>query len=538
MINRDLSNGDLESICIGGNLLNTKVYVMSHKAFTKPKDSLYVPMHVGRALGEELGYLPDNTGDNISEKNRNYCELTGLYWLWKNATDDIIGICHYRRYFVKDEEFITKEYIEKVLQEYDVIVPTSKCTQYKNIYEHYAQMHNEKDMNICKEVLLEKYPEYEQAFDLCMNTNISCWANMIITKKKIFDTYCEWLFDILFEVERRVDISSYDTFQARIYGYLSERLLRVWLLKNSYKVREEEARMIDPAEADNAEKRIALVYKQFELTLFELTREYQMGHEIDFVDNSPLEVDFHGKIPVFVCWWQGFDEAPELVRRCIESIDRNIPADLAEVHLITLENVGLYITLPEWVIDKFEKGLISMTHLSDILRVGLLYRYGGMWMDATYFVTAPISRAIFEREEFFTLRTRQGLWRADIVQGRWACNCMYAPKHHVLFRYMLNAFYSYWYTRDSLIDYYMIDYLMALAYDHISGVKEMVDHCEYSNPHCFELIKQLNWPYRKTVFDGWCKDTNIFKLSYKVSAQKENLVGQKTIYGYLMDGEG
>ena len=238
--------------------MDTRIYCVTHKQFTPPDMEGYYPLQVGSALCGDLGYLSDNTGDNISEKNKSYCELTGIYWIWKNISCDIVGICHYRRYFVKDEDFLTKEYIEDTLKKYDIIVSHSGGTDKSSLWEHYAANHFEADMNICREVVGDMYPEYLAAFDLCLNCNLFTLGNMMITRKDIFDKYCEWLFPLLEEVERRTDISEYDDFQKRLYGYLAERLLRVWIIANEYKIREEEVRLVDPENRYNDERRIAL----------------------------------------------------------------------------------------------------------------------------------------------------------------------------------------------------------------------------------------------------------------------------------------
>ena len=89
--------------------MNIKIYTMTHKPFKKPDDPVYIPLHVGREISQDLGYMGDNTGEHISDLNPYYGELTGLYWIWKNETEaDIIGICHYRRYFInEDGSFMT-----------------------------------------------------------------------------------------------------------------------------------------------------------------------------------------------------------------------------------------------------------------------------------------------------------------------------------------------------------------------------------------------------------------------------------------------
>lgn len=515
--------------------MDTRIYVMTHKEYVKPEDDMYISMHVGHALGNEFGYLADDTGDNISSKNRNYCELTGMYWLWKNVQCDIVGICHYRRYFVKNEDFITKQYIEEILKAYDLIIPNSGTTQYANNMEHYEKMHSKADMLMCREVVLEKYPEYIGAFDLCMNTNLASLANMVITRKEIFDEYCEWLFDVLFEVERRVDISEYDSFQARIFGYLSERLFRVWLLGKKYRIREEEVQMLNPAEAYNSRKYVNLTYRRVELLVSDLLHQYKNGNYVDLIDLNVEDINFDGKMPVFVCWWQGLEEMPELVKKCVESIDENIPRDISEVHLITLDNYEMYVKFPLWLVEKFKKGIISMTHMSDVLRMSLLYLYGGMWIDATFFVSGSMPREIFTEKDFYTLRFSENVWKSDVVQGRWANNWMRMQKGNVLARYVLNALCFYWFKTDDLIDYFLFDYLIATAYDNIPEVKGMIDSCEYSNPGAYRLVKEMNSLYSKDLYDDIFKDTYMFKLTHKLEFKKENLVGEKTIWGHIFE---
>ena len=232
--------------------MDIRIYVAAHKRFQLPvKDIIYIPLQVGREGKEDLGYLPDNTGDQISVKNENYCELTGLYWIWKNISCDVAGLCHYRRYLMQDKkqivkgasyqgkEILSKDYIEKVMEEYDMILPDSSMSQYQNEYEHYKDHHQIKDLECCLQVIREQCPKYEDAFLWTLSSNLISMGNIMIAKKDLFDKYCEWLFSILFEVEKRSDLSNYDQYQKRIYGFLSERLLRTWVMMQDIKVREE-----------------------------------------------------------------------------------------------------------------------------------------------------------------------------------------------------------------------------------------------------------------------------------------------------------
>lgn len=517
--------------------MDTRMYVMTHKQFHKPEDNMYHMLHVGREISDDLGYEGDNTGDHISSRNKSFCELTGIYWIWKNVQCDIVGICHYRRYFsftTDNELFLTKDYIEETLQDYDVIVPNCGFTKADSVYEHYCTEHHQKDMDICREVIKELEPTYIQAFDFCMKCNLFSLGNMMITRKPTFDAYCAWLFPILFEVEKRTDISEYDAFQARLYGYLSERLLRVWLLNQSFKIKGELVVMLDPQETDPILQMHSLRKRLVSVIMKDLIQSYQAGNYVDVVDNEPLDVDFGGKIPVWLCWWQGIENAPELVKKCIESVKRFVPDEKASVQIITMENVGQYITLPEWVIKHFEQGHISLTHLSDILRFGLLYRYGGVWLDATYYVTEDFFTELFEAETFYTCKLPAAKWRSDITRGLWSGNFWYGKARNPFFRLMLNGFYEYWRTEDKLLSYFLIDDMIAAFYDEIPWVKELIDAVPVNNPQILDMQDVLNEKYSDAKWKRLTEQTKLFKLSYKKEWTTKTIDEKSTIYNFII----
>ena len=197
--------------------VNAKIIVATHKAYQMPADSIYVPVQVGAEGKASLGYVVDNTGDNISAKNKNYCELTGLYWAWKNLDADYIGLAHYRRHFsIK-----------------------SKGDKWASILTaQYVHAHHAIDLDTTREIISEKYPGYLRAYDAYMKRTIGHRFNMFIMKKEKFNDYCSWLFDILFELEKRLDISQYNQNDSRVFGFVSERLIDVWLETNSIKYKE------------------------------------------------------------------------------------------------------------------------------------------------------------------------------------------------------------------------------------------------------------------------------------------------------------
>ena len=214
-----------------------------------PNDDVYLPLHVGREGKADLGYLGDNTGDNISSKNANYCELTGLYWAWKNLKCDYVGLCHYRRYFARENihtdnlekkktAILHRKDYEKLLQEYDVILPVKRNYYVETVRSQYEHAHNKRDIDETKRIVMELYPEYSEAFEKVMGRTKLYILNMFVMKKQQFDEYCSWLFSILFELEKRIDISSYNMYEARVFGFISERLFNVWLEKQQLKVKD------------------------------------------------------------------------------------------------------------------------------------------------------------------------------------------------------------------------------------------------------------------------------------------------------------
>lgn len=215
--------------------MKIKNYIIAHKNFKVPNIEGYIPIQVGAEGKQDLGFIKDNSGDNISAKNPNYCELTGMYWIWKNDKDsDIIGISHYRRYFKLNRKIINSKEIENILQNYDIIVAKKEIYK-ENVFKQYCNNSGfAKDLELVKRIIKEKYStEYEDAFNKIMSCNKISQYNMMITSREIYNKYCEWLFGILFEVEKNVDLTNYNDYQKRIYGFLAERLLNVWILANS-----------------------------------------------------------------------------------------------------------------------------------------------------------------------------------------------------------------------------------------------------------------------------------------------------------------
>lgn len=216
------------------------MFVITHKDVDLSKyklDDCYKTMMVGKKEEKNSKYLYDSTKDNISNKNKNYCELTGLYWIWKNVKSEYIGLCHYRRFFLSNKNFkiLKEKEILEILDKYDIIMPAFTKTN-NTIYEKYKQGHYSSDLDEIRKILEKDYPDYVESFDKVMNGKKYYQYNMFIAKKEIMDKYCEWLFDVFNKLEKVIDISDRDDYQKRVYGFLSERIFYVWVMKNNLKI--------------------------------------------------------------------------------------------------------------------------------------------------------------------------------------------------------------------------------------------------------------------------------------------------------------
>lgn len=215
-----------------------KIFVVSHSPEEIVKiqsDEVYTPLFVGRNGRENLGFLSDDEGDEISAKNPHYCELTGLYWMWKNTSAEVIGLCHYRRHFKgKNSEKISEDEIIKYLNDYDVILPKMNTLVKGTYWETYKNHYFGDALNITREVINDLFPDYLKTFDDVLSQGSFHNYNMFICDKKLADEYCRWVFSILREVENRINLDDYP----RVLGLISEAILNVWVKHNDLKVKE------------------------------------------------------------------------------------------------------------------------------------------------------------------------------------------------------------------------------------------------------------------------------------------------------------
>lgn len=246
------------------------IIIAAHKSYQMPEDPMYLPLHVGAegkkdAEGNDLdlGYVKDNTGENISILNPSFCELTGLYWAWKNLDAAYIGLVHYRRHFgykkTKDlfQSILTYEQIKPYLGKIKVFTPNKRKYYIESLYDHYKHTHYIEQLDETRAIIAKLYPEYTDCFDKVVKRTYGYMFNMMILQKDLLDQYCQWLFDILFELQDRMKdnekMQNLSVFQSRFYGRISEIIFNVWLERQleSGAIRKEETKEIPVIHMDD-----------------------------------------------------------------------------------------------------------------------------------------------------------------------------------------------------------------------------------------------------------------------------------------------
>ncbi len=214
--------------------------VAAHKPYWMPEDATYLPIHVGCEGKKSIGFQGDNSGENISKKNPFYCELTALYWAWKNLDADFIGLVHYRRYFThkearsvekKREQILSGDDWAKILKKTSVVVADKRKYYIESNRSHYIHAHHSEGLEEMERIIHEQYPDYVPAMEKVMNRTWAHMFNMFVMDKQHYDAYCEWMFNILEQIEKNIDITEYSAYESRIYGFVSELMLDIWLEK-------------------------------------------------------------------------------------------------------------------------------------------------------------------------------------------------------------------------------------------------------------------------------------------------------------------
>lgn len=233
---------------------------------------------------------------------------------------------------------------------------------------------------------------------------------------------------------------------------------------------------------------------------------------------------------VWICWWQGEENLDELTSCCVKSIRKC--AKEYSVKFITELNYRDYVCIPSYIIDKMNKGVITFTQFSDILRMNLLYKYGGLWLDATMFLTKEIPNDIFDRLLYSQKGEKFGFFVSECM---WSGFFIGGNRNGLLFEYMKDMFAAYWGCEKILIDYYLIDYLIKIGYEEILEIRKCIDDIPCNNPHIYSLEALLNQKYDEEVFSRLNDDTSFYKLSRKSIHNRYTEEGEETFYYHIIN---
>lgn len=234
-------------------MYNGKIFTCYHKECELINNEIVKPIQVNKYKNEyRFLDITDDSGENISYKNPIYCEMTALYWMWKNChKESYLGLFHYRRLLMLNTKFnkrneitimkfddrfldfgLNEDNIEEMMGTYDLILP--KPVEFKvNLYEQYRNgyMHRIEHLDLALNFIARNYKEYIPYINKFKNSYSGFFCNLFIMKKEILDKYCEWLFPILEYVENEVDYKNYSFHEKRFIGFISERLFTIYLFK-------------------------------------------------------------------------------------------------------------------------------------------------------------------------------------------------------------------------------------------------------------------------------------------------------------------
>lgn len=247
--------------------------------------------------------------------------------------------------------------------------------------------------------------------------------------------------------------------------------------------------------------------------------------------NDQEDKDFAASMEtIWVMWWQGEEKMPPIVKASYNQLKKE--QNNRNVILITKNNVYNYVTVPPYLKTKIESGKISLTHFSDIVRVMLLEQYGGLWVDATVYVSQLPSD--FFRQSFFTLK-KDGMFMEFISRGRWSTFLLYTKNQNtVFFKGLRMLFFTYWKEHGKIIDYLMFDYFIKIMQDILPQINEMFKETPDTEGF-YDLNLILNDAFDSIKFDQICASNFFHKLTYKKQFSDVDKLGKETFYHYLIN---
>ena len=242
---------------------------------------------------------------------------------------------------------------------------------------------------------------------------------------------------------------------------------------------------------------------------------------------------------IWIFWWQGLANMPEIPKTCYASLKRNIPKEY-NIVVLDKQNFQKYVKIPSYILGKVENGSITLTHFSDLLRQALLCKKGGVWVDATVFCPNNISNKKLPNTDFWSIKIRRSKlskqsYGQKISEGKYSGFFLLSNPRSVLMNFVKDCNFKYWQQHDALIEYFIQILLMRIAYKNIPDAKKEIDSYDYSNNNLYDLDKIMDNEFNEEIYKKLTKDTSFFKLSWKKEYKKLTADGKKTFYGYIYD---
>lgn len=291
-----------------------------------------------------------------------------------------------------------------------------------------------------------------------------------------------------------------------------------------------------------------------DLKYIEIIKEFIKAQNEDLIDKTRKAFANWEKtglrknepLVMWVLWWQGLANMPDVVKLCYESQKKIAKTKNAKLILLTKNNINEYIDIPQFILDKVAEKKITLTHFSDIIRIFLLEKYGGAWIDSTLFLNSGLYNTQFEQYDFFSFHISPKIHKPkgvgqNLTECKWAGFMLYSKHpHYPLFLFLKESIVHYWEKYDSLVDYFIMNFLIRVLYENVEEMTNAIDSIEYNNPCLYKLSQIMNNQYSENTWISLRQHTDFFKLSWKEKYEKIDSERHATFYGKicsLMNGE-
>lgn len=266
------------------------------------------------------------------------------------------------------------------------------------------------------------------------------------------------------------------------------------------------------------EKYIRFLYDFFKKYLSEEIEKYKNLN----VEKTDSEVTMQKRY-VWVCWWQGYENMPRLCKACYEQLKSVLDEKRYELILITKNNYSDYAVIPDYIIEKLERGYIKITQFSDILRISLLYNHGGMWLDASVWCTDKINDYLSTDKDFWSVKLKtiddKTVLGQCISECKW-CGFLLGGRKPggTIYRFVFEAMCKYYKEYSFTLDYFIQNMIIKVAYENIDIIQENINNVEESNSHIYDLYRHMDEPFDSGLWDLLQEDTCFLN-----SLKKENI---------------